>query len=144
MDRDAAHVAWVKGLVEQLAPWTQGYYINFAKYERASDTEDSFPAGNWARVVAAKSAYDPQVMCRCGAVAGSLCRWLSGWNACRTCCASSTFSTVDLEALEVLMQRRRRLAASKQSVECLPACCCSAHALHRATSWRSACCSGQV
>lgn len=59
VDGDAEHVAWVQELAAQLEHVSQGHYINFIDFERPEDTQKSFPPANWARVVAAKAAFDP-------------------------------------------------------------------------------------
>ena len=57
----------MKDIHSQLEEHSQGYYLNFVNFENAEvaeGTQWSFPPANWARVQAAKAAYDPFNMFR--------------------------------------------------------------------------------
>ena len=64
MDGDARHVAWVKGIYNELAQYSIGHYINFVDFEVPEDTQLSFAPANWPRIQAAKATYDPHHLLR--------------------------------------------------------------------------------
>ena len=57
-------MAWVQDIYNQLKEYSLGHYINFVNYEVPEDTERSFSPEAWAKVQAAKAAYDPHHLLR--------------------------------------------------------------------------------
>ncbi len=59
---DAANVAWVRGLIDDMAPFSDGgRYLNFAGFHEEGDemVQKAF-AANYERLAALKARYDPQ------------------------------------------------------------------------------------
>jgi len=55
-----AHIAWARGLAEDLSPHTtSGVYLNFTSDEGPERVLDSYGAERYARLVALKDRYDP-------------------------------------------------------------------------------------
>ncbi|KAK9823316.1 hypothetical protein WJX72_001874 [[Myrmecia] bisecta] len=64
VDGDAKHIAWARSGAQALKDYSLGQYLNMAPYTSVNDTQTSFPADHWARIVAAKRTYDPANLAR--------------------------------------------------------------------------------
>jgi FAD/FMN-containing dehydrogenase len=59
-DFGARDTAWVRGFFAALGPFRQGVYVNFlAADEDPARIREAYPDATFARLVAVKTAYDP-------------------------------------------------------------------------------------